>query len=398
MKNKIKLLWDSAFYKKPKTDAQAGRSMVEILGVLTIIGILSLGALAGYHYAMDRHRANATINDINLRRIDIMIQLSKNMEPNLDEWDETSTVGYTFYDLEMYEDSVAMTIGILPKRVCEMVLDGIIQETIQIDINRKAINNDTVCNVDNEMTFYFPLDGSVDEGDIGQNGCPSHSPAYNEETQECENCPQSAPIFNFKTGECEPCPQSAPIYNAAEGKCEPCPISNQIYNQDTKTCECPKDLPIVDVDLCVQCLSNAHCEGDKFCFIPSGKGNTEPHRGECRTYSIAHQVESEGKNFMLVAPAGTWAYTATYWTARNLCEKIGAQMIVRSDIFSSESPLTRTAFGTALVDWKPWWEAWVWEDTVYSAIGHFGTLARGSTHDWYYNGEDGGVMFTVCKK
>ena len=35
-----------------------GRSMIEMLGVLAIIGVLSIGGLAGYTMAMNRHRAN----------------------------------------------------------------------------------------------------------------------------------------------------------------------------------------------------------------------------------------------------------------------------------------------------------------------------------------------------
>lgn len=49
---------------KPENDAthNKGRSMVEMLGVLAIIGILSAGALAGYSKAMFRHKVNQTID------------------------------------------------------------------------------------------------------------------------------------------------------------------------------------------------------------------------------------------------------------------------------------------------------------------------------------------------
>ena len=40
----------------------SGRSMVEMLGVLAIIGILSAGALTGYSKAMFRHKVNQTID------------------------------------------------------------------------------------------------------------------------------------------------------------------------------------------------------------------------------------------------------------------------------------------------------------------------------------------------
>lgn len=43
---------------------ELGRSMIEMLGVITIVGILSAGGLLGYSKAMRRHRLNETISDI----------------------------------------------------------------------------------------------------------------------------------------------------------------------------------------------------------------------------------------------------------------------------------------------------------------------------------------------
>ena len=41
-----------------------GRSMIEMLGVLAIIGVLSVGGIAGYSKAMAKFRANKTIDQI----------------------------------------------------------------------------------------------------------------------------------------------------------------------------------------------------------------------------------------------------------------------------------------------------------------------------------------------
>ena len=41
-----------------KLNQESGRSMVEMLGVLAIIGVLSIGGIAGYTMAMNRYRAN----------------------------------------------------------------------------------------------------------------------------------------------------------------------------------------------------------------------------------------------------------------------------------------------------------------------------------------------------
>ena len=44
---------------KPDNDGLcAGRSMVEMLGVLAIIGVLSVGAIAGYSKAMEKYKLN----------------------------------------------------------------------------------------------------------------------------------------------------------------------------------------------------------------------------------------------------------------------------------------------------------------------------------------------------
>ena len=44
--------------------AQCGRSMIEMLGVLAIIGVLSVGGIAGYSKAMEKFKINKTIQHI----------------------------------------------------------------------------------------------------------------------------------------------------------------------------------------------------------------------------------------------------------------------------------------------------------------------------------------------
>lgn len=41
---------------------EAGRSMVEMLGVIAIMGVLSLGGIAGYTLAINRYKANQVID------------------------------------------------------------------------------------------------------------------------------------------------------------------------------------------------------------------------------------------------------------------------------------------------------------------------------------------------
>lgn len=45
-------------------NTQTGRSMIEMLGVLAIIGVLSVGGIAGFTKAMQKYKINNTINQI----------------------------------------------------------------------------------------------------------------------------------------------------------------------------------------------------------------------------------------------------------------------------------------------------------------------------------------------
>ncbi len=52
--------------RKLEIKNETGRSMIEMLGVLAIIGVLSVGGIAGYSKAMTKYRINKTIEQITL--------------------------------------------------------------------------------------------------------------------------------------------------------------------------------------------------------------------------------------------------------------------------------------------------------------------------------------------
>jgi len=53
-------------FKMRNINNEKGRSMIEMLGVLAIIGVLSVGGIAGYSKAMQKYRINKTIEQITL--------------------------------------------------------------------------------------------------------------------------------------------------------------------------------------------------------------------------------------------------------------------------------------------------------------------------------------------
>lgn len=106
-----------------KNKNQSGRSMVEMLGVLAIIGVLSIGGIAGYRYAMDKNEANTYLNNFNL----FAILLKSGAYDN----DCTQELVDGFYC-----NSNTFYLGSFSnKNVCERVFELLDYESIQDDLD-----------------------------------------------------------------------------------------------------------------------------------------------------------------------------------------------------------------------------------------------------------------------
>ena len=82
---------------KPECDtlgksASAGRSMVEILGILAIIGVLSVGAIAGYSKAMTKYKLNKAIEAANQLFAAIITKVAPDKSSLTDDG-----LGYVYY-------------------------------------------------------------------------------------------------------------------------------------------------------------------------------------------------------------------------------------------------------------------------------------------------------------
>ena len=59
---------------------ESGRSMIEMLGVLAIMGVLSVGGVTGYTVAMKNHEANQAVNQA--RQLAMMAASKRALDPN----------------------------------------------------------------------------------------------------------------------------------------------------------------------------------------------------------------------------------------------------------------------------------------------------------------------------
>ena len=105
-----------------------GRSMVEMLGTLAIMGVLSIGGIAGYRYAMDKYRANETMDELNKRAVVYATQVLNNTLQsgeilNNGEFGDKTALGY---DVEAnksyYPDEFEVTLSNYPSEVCRDIL------------------------------------------------------------------------------------------------------------------------------------------------------------------------------------------------------------------------------------------------------------------------------------
>ena len=71
------------------TKLESGRSMVEMLGVLAIIGVLSIGGIAGYTMAMNRYKANELLGAASMLNV---VALSQNQGNGVTEGTYSSLV------------------------------------------------------------------------------------------------------------------------------------------------------------------------------------------------------------------------------------------------------------------------------------------------------------------
>ena len=65
---------------------QYGRSMIEMLGVLAIIGVLSVGGIAGYSKAMEKFKVNKAIGEYSMLIMGVLEHLDdfKNLDTSRD--------------------------------------------------------------------------------------------------------------------------------------------------------------------------------------------------------------------------------------------------------------------------------------------------------------------------
>ena len=110
---------------------ERGRSMVEILGVLSVIAVLLFGGIQGYRYAFNKYQANETVYELNLRANDISQRMERLIELNhVGKIDmEMGNVMRTGYPIRarmhpQFIDFFEIFVTDVPSDVCKLILQS----------------------------------------------------------------------------------------------------------------------------------------------------------------------------------------------------------------------------------------------------------------------------------
>ena len=92
--------------------SENGRSMVEMLGVLTIIGVLSVGAIAGYSKAMMKYKLNQHAQAVNML-INNVLQIKDKLERPVKN-NDANLIYYNklFYKMNLLPDGIVYNSAI----------------------------------------------------------------------------------------------------------------------------------------------------------------------------------------------------------------------------------------------------------------------------------------------
>ena len=294
---------------------QSGRSMVEIIGVLAIIGVLSVAGIMGYSYAMDKHKANETINDVNLRMIDIMTHVTQGREV-LEISSEFDAVGRSGYAIDLFQNidsEPSIMVEDVPSSVCKMILKSTsdTQDIYVGTLNGNQVNgnwflgdNEDICNGGNKE-MLFALDESILNG-FDNTNTDSESTATVFECSSNADCRPDAPYCD--NGTCIQCSQDS---------------------------HCPSHLPYCDTakKVCHECVSNDDCDVGQFCADTNeNKSKATPYTCKALNFSTVELTNEEGVT-------ETWHYSnepISCWDTKKACEAMGSQIATFYDLSTGE--------------------------------------------------------------
>lgn len=246
---------------KKYKNAQAGRSMVEILGVLAIIGILSVCGILGYRYAMKKYTANLLIQEAHIAYANA--QGVNEEETNWTPVDFTPKCGYNMFTGKDEDGDTFVLVENIDNEMCQLIMQLGNNEQLsfyqEIEHEETTIGAVTSCTPE-PMDIIFAFNGTRAPGkdcETNEECVESEGGYCNADTGTCYECPVGKEPNESRTF-CNPICDAENESECWSGERRWCCGGNTICGQNVD--ECPES-----DGFCKYSFENAEMKGKAGC-------------------------------------------------------------------------------------------------------------------------------------
>ena len=283
--------------------SQRGRSMVEMLGVLAIVGVLSVGGVYGYGVAMKKHKANELLHQASMLATTISAQAMTNDGKLPETITSFGNSSYGTFSTSATDTlggkGFTITIENVDSAVCDQLKEGGMVQKVECNETAKTAT----------LTYYKNLATTEAEGEKSPTGGSSD------------------PCDNVKCGEGEQCISGACFKtNACTENCELCSYDD-LYGlicEDRIGCT-------INSDCDDWCEMNG--DGEKcFCNLRGGPAFTDEDGfiSECQeTSGVCEIAATDQVNKGGYKAAGGFM---DWWSAVNFCKAHNASLVSLADL------------------------------------------------------------------
>ncbi|MBE6446085.1 MAG: hypothetical protein E7021_01580 [Alphaproteobacteria bacterium] len=295
--------------------SQKGRSMVEMLGVLAIVGVLSVGGISAYSKAVEKHKANEALHKASMMATTVSAYAMTNDGKLPSTITDFANSGYAT-TLTDNGTQFNLTLSGIDKDVCT-----------QMKNSKGGMVRDVVCDESGNatITYYKNLATTEAEGEKSPTG-GKFDPA-------CKNvtCDDGLKCFH---GECK-CPNG--VFMCGTECCAEGTYCAKGTNTSTYICAKPTS----------GCTQNGDCkdaEGNvdttKYCKFSDGSC-TNPGTGTCTDKGELDDTNDFTVKTLNLPGGALTVYkssgTMNWWSASNLCQAHGKQLVTMSDLGLADS-------------------------------------------------------------
>ena len=250
-----------------------GRSMLEMLGVLAIIGVLSVGGIAGFKMALNRHQENKVFDEANIQGLEILT--ARSVQMNGDEiYYPYASEFIVSRKIDTDRKNILLSTGILSESVCQSLSEK----------SNQGIFGEITCSTTNALTFEVPLKGKTYQTDSGNNGNIGGGNNSGDNTggttgggsdnNENEGGETIDPCENKECNDCQKCENGSCVTNTLMNDLT-CGENKYCSYGECKECEAPQETCVgsdatgsngCQTHKNIQCTDNTYCdEGTDSC-------------------------------------------------------------------------------------------------------------------------------------